>query len=277
MAIFLGLVASCITTYYGPGAAGSGIAELIGYLNGVNYPKFIGISTLLTKVIGVCLSVSARLCIGKEGPLAHIGALLGASILYIPGINFDFLKNNETKRRFIAAGASAGVSVAYGAPIGGTLFVFELSRPTTFWKFTMLWRTFLSCSIAVFVMSILLGIKHGEIEDFSPIILKFGEIQDGDEDINAFYLLMTGISLGVIGGVLGPIFVSVNTSVNKLRKRYLVQKWMKPIEVAVFCFITASFFYFIPFFMRHCVEANESHDVDFKESFRTWCPTDGLG
>jgi chloride channel 7 len=30
---------SCsLTTFWGTGAAGSGVAEVIGYLNGVNYP-----------------------------------------------------------------------------------------------------------------------------------------------------------------------------------------------------------------------------------------------
>ena len=124
-----------MTTYYGQPAAGSGVAELIGYLNGVNMEGFLKISTLITKVIGVTLAVAGKLCVGKEGPLAHIGAIVGASILYIPGLGFEHLRNDETKRLFIAAGASTGVSAAFGAPIGGALFCYELSKPNTFWKF----------------------------------------------------------------------------------------------------------------------------------------------
>jgi len=111
------------------------VAELIGYLNGVNMEGFLKISTLITKVIGVTLAVAGKLCVGKEGPLAHIGAIVGASILYIPGLGFEHLRNDETKRLFIAAGASTGVSAAFGAPIGGALFCYELSKPNTFWKF----------------------------------------------------------------------------------------------------------------------------------------------
>jgi hypothetical protein len=33
---FCGLISGVITTYYGPGAAGSGVAEFIGYINGIN-------------------------------------------------------------------------------------------------------------------------------------------------------------------------------------------------------------------------------------------------
>jgi chloride channel 7 len=80
-----GLFAGILTTYYGPGAAGSGVAELIGYLNGINYPGFIEFPTLFTKIFGVTFAVLGRLCVGKEGPLAHIGAICGVLVLYIPG------------------------------------------------------------------------------------------------------------------------------------------------------------------------------------------------
>ena len=149
-----------MTTYYGPGASGSGVAELIGYLNGINYHHFIGIDTLLTKVVGVALAVSGRLCIGKEGPLCHIGAVWGALVLYIPGLDLKHLQNDETKRIFIAAGASAGVAVAFGSPIGGALFVYELSKPNTFWQFKMIWKVFFSCCICCFTMAIWLGCKN---------------------------------------------------------------------------------------------------------------------
>ena len=82
------MIAGIMTTYYGPGASGSGIAEIIGYLNGVNYPNFISIPTLLTKIIGVTFAVCGKLCIGKEGPLAHIGAILGLMAAYMPGYDF---------------------------------------------------------------------------------------------------------------------------------------------------------------------------------------------
>ena len=72
-------IASYLTAFKAPGAAGSGNAELIAYLNGVNYPKIIGFNTLVVKILGVTLSVIGGLCVGKEGPLAHIGANVGAA------------------------------------------------------------------------------------------------------------------------------------------------------------------------------------------------------
>ena len=81
---FLVGLAVTISLYYGPGAIGSGVAETMGVVNGVNYHDFIGINTLITKVFGVVLAVSGGMRVGKEGPLAHIGSLVGVCCLYLP-------------------------------------------------------------------------------------------------------------------------------------------------------------------------------------------------
>ena len=153
-AMALVLCACLLTIYVGPGANGSGIAEIMGLLNGVNYPNAIGLNTLFVKCVGTILAVSGGLTIGKEGPLAHIGANVGALVCHLPIKGFYTLRNDVIKRQMIAAGASAGVSAAFGAPIGGALFSYEISKPNTFWTFSMLWRVFAACSITTFLLGI---------------------------------------------------------------------------------------------------------------------------
>jgi len=127
-AIFWASLASIITIYVGPGANGSGIAEIFAILNGVNYPKFVGWTSLLVKCFGVIFAIVGPLCIGKEGPLAHIGGVIALCTIHcIPIQAFDFFKNDVSMREFFAGGVSAGVSAAFGAPIGGALFSYELS------------------------------------------------------------------------------------------------------------------------------------------------------
>ena len=87
--MLFGGTAAIMTVYVGPGAMGSGIAELMGFFNGIEIPKLIGLRTLATKILGTSLGVSASLAIGKEGPLAHIGACVGIAVLYLP---LDFMK-----------------------------------------------------------------------------------------------------------------------------------------------------------------------------------------
>ena len=247
-----------MTTYYGPGAAGSGVAELIGYLNGINYPNFISIPTLLTKSIGVTLAVCGKLCIGKEGPLAHIGANIGVISAYFPGLDNEFLHNDDKKRNFIAAGASAGVAVAFGAPIGGALFAYEMSRPNTFWKFSMIWKVFVSCAVANFWLSTLNSIKSLDVQLNDSSALKFGAITGKAEVIPTTLLLPAAIILGVGGGCLGSLFINVNTRMAAVRKAVLTKKWMKPIETFMFCFATASAFYWVPYLFNNC----ETVDVE---------------
>ena len=42
VSVVIVFIGSAVTVYYGPGAYGSGIPEIISYLNGVNYPSVIG-------------------------------------------------------------------------------------------------------------------------------------------------------------------------------------------------------------------------------------------
>lgn len=73
-----------------------------------------------------CLSVASGLWLGKEGPLVHV-ACCCANIIMRP---FENLSNNEArKREVLSAAAAAGISVAFGAPIGGVLFSLEVCLP----------------------------------------------------------------------------------------------------------------------------------------------------
>ena len=93
------VIAACLLTLYvGPGANGSGIAEIMGLLNGINYPDAIRLRTLLVKVLGTLFAVTGGLCIGKEGPLAHIGANVGAIACQLPLEGFKCLRNDVSKR-----------------------------------------------------------------------------------------------------------------------------------------------------------------------------------
>mmetsp|Transcript_22158 Transcript_22158/g.29625 ORF Transcript_22158/g.29625 Transcript_22158/m.29625 type:complete len:170 (-) Transcript_22158:2035-2544(-) len=92
------LFACLMTIYIGPGANGSGVAEIMGMLNGINYPKAIAVRTLITKCVGTVFAVSGGLTIGKEGPLAHIGANVGALVCHLPIKGFYTLRNDVIKR-----------------------------------------------------------------------------------------------------------------------------------------------------------------------------------
>jgi H+/Cl- antiporter ClcA len=152
--IFVAIAAS-LTVYLAPTAAGSGVAEAMGMLNGVLYPDYVSLKVLFVKLFGLGFAVSGGLCAGKEGPLVHMGSIAGIMTAYIPMDIFKYFRNDFEKRKLMAAGIAAGVSAAFGAPIGGSLFAYEISKPSTFWSFSLTWKVFFAASISTFILSIL--------------------------------------------------------------------------------------------------------------------------
>jgi H+/Cl- antiporter ClcA len=150
----------------------------------------------------------------------------------------------------MAAGCSAGVSAAFGAPIGGALFAFEISKPNTFWKFSVIWKVFASCAISVFTLAIISGLMKGTgIDDLSSAVLKFGTIDITPPTIE---VIPSSIIVGALCGVLGGIFVIVNSNLGLLRKKLITENWMKITEATLFSIMTTSTFYWLPHLFPQC-------------------------
>ena len=127
-------IATLLVVFLEPSGAGSGIPEIKCLLNGMKIKRVVRIKTLFTKAIGVLFSVSGGLPVGKEGPMIHSGAILGAGLSQGKSTTMGFdtsfarfqdFRNDKEKRDFVSCGAAAGVAAAFGAPIGGCLFALE--------------------------------------------------------------------------------------------------------------------------------------------------------
>lgn len=160
------------------------------------------------------------------------------------------------------------MAVAFGSPIGGALFVYELSKPNTFWQFKMIWKVFFSCCICCFTMAIWLGIKNQEFKDWSGALLKFGNLSD-TTNVNVFVLIPCAIVIGILGGLMGPLFININTRVNKYRGQLLKTKWIKPIETYFFAFGTATMFFWVAFWTRSCKERDPNVNEEIIK--KAWC------
>ena len=177
------------------------------------------------------------------------------------------------------------MSVAFGAPMGGALFFFELVKPNPYWKFSMLWKTFLSCGTAVATMAMAEGIVHGKFTKWTAASLKFGNIRVAS--ITPSAVVPGAIILGFVSGLLGPLFVNINTRVNAYRARILTKNYQKLIDTFIFAFITSTFWYWVPYYLQSCVsktiltkelafELKEASDtvLDSEEEinvYRAWC------
>lgn len=146
-ALFFASLAASLVRQFAPYACGSGIPEIKTILSGFIIRGYLGKWTLIIKSVGLMLSVSAGLCLGKEGPMVHIASCIGNILSYL----FPKYGRNEAKKReILSAAAAAGVSVAFGSPIGGVLF--SLEEVSYYFPLKTLWRSFFCALIAAFIL-----------------------------------------------------------------------------------------------------------------------------
>lgn len=81
--------------------------------------------------------------LGKEGPLVHIASCIG-NIFTRCFTKFD--RNEGKRREVLSAACAAGVSVAFGAPIGGVLF--SLEEVSYFFPPRVMWRSCWAAMVA---------------------------------------------------------------------------------------------------------------------------------
>ncbi|MGH0144736.1 UNVERIFIED_CONTAM: hypothetical protein FKN15_004236 [Acipenser sinensis] len=121
-ALTFAFLAVSLVRVFAPYACGSGIPEIKTILSGFIIRGYLGKWTLLIKTVTLVLAVSSGLSLGKEGPLVHVACCCGN---LFSGLFSKYSKNEAKRREVLSAAAAAGVSVAFGAPIGGVLFSLE--------------------------------------------------------------------------------------------------------------------------------------------------------
>ena len=83
----------------------------------------------------------------------------------------------------------------------------------------MLWRVFFASSLATFLLSIFTSLSRGTAFSLTDsAALKFGELDDRESSLLD---LPAACVLGVIGGLLGALFIHVNVNLAILRKRLI--------------------------------------------------------
>uniref|UniRef100_A0A8C4GFB6 Chloride channel protein n=1 Tax=Dicentrarchus labrax TaxID=13489 RepID=A0A8C4GFB6_DICLA len=177
------MVGAIIVAYFEPIAAGSGIPQIKCYLNGIKIPRVVRLKTLVVKVCGVICSVVGGLAVGKEGPMIHSGAVVAAGVSQGRSTSlkrdfkiFEYFRRDTEKRDFVSAGAAAGVSAAFGAPVGGVLF--SLEEGASFWNQMLTWRIFFASMISTFTLNFFLSIYHNKPGDLSsPGLINFGRFE----------------------------------------------------------------------------------------------------
>ena len=135
--------------------------------------------------------------------------------------------NNEARKREIfSAAAATGVSVAFGAPIGGILFSFE--EISYYFPKKTLWRTFVCCMVGALVVRTINPYGNGHEIQF-PVEYNVPW---------ATFEVIPFIILGIIGGVWASLFTKLNICWMKYKKKSSLGRYPKA-EVMILTLITA--------------------------------------
>lgn len=211
-------IASWVCVVFARQAAGSGIAEIKVVLGGFIIKKFFGIRTLALKTLCLTLAVASGMALGKEGPMVHVACAWG-NILSRPFMKYA--TNEVKKREILSAAAAAGVTAAFGSPLGGVLFSLEVA--SSYFPPKTMWRSFWCAVCTALVLEVIDPFETGKIVLFSVTITKWH-----------WFELIPMILIGFIGGAMGAAFVKLNVMFTTFRKS---NRWLRSRPWQEICFI----------------------------------------
>ncbi len=190
-----------LVRFFAPAAAGSGIPHLKGVLLG--YRSMVWYRVLWVKFVGGVIGVTGGLTLGREGPTVQMGGALGQML------GSRYHSDALEKRSLIAAGAGAGLSAIFNAPLAGVVFVLEELQGS----FTPL--VFFAALIASMTADVLSRGFMGQNPVFHVTVTSI-------PDLASLHLFLM---LGILAGVLGVLFNRALLTTQRLteaRSRWLL-------------------------------------------------------
>jgi len=206
-------LARLLVVYFSPQAEGSGVQRVEAFYSGDIEPATIAI--LPVKFFGGIAAIGCGLALGREGPTVQMGSSLAGLVSRF------LLKRDDDSKLVDAAGAGAGLAVAFNAPMSGAIFVFE-ELTSSFSQYLLVAATG-AATIAVVVLRLVFGDQFDfVVKQVSPttiwriwpfailgmligvvgalynrIIILLLRISDGNVKLNSVY------RAAVIGAVIG--------------------------------------------------------------------------
>uniref|UniRef100_A0A8K9USW0 Chloride channel protein n=1 Tax=Oncorhynchus mykiss TaxID=8022 RepID=A0A8K9USW0_ONCMY len=253
------MVGAVIVAFFEPGAAGSGIPQIKCYLNGVKIPRVVRL---------------------KEGPMIHSGAVVAAGVSQGRSTSlkkdfkiFEYFRRDTEKRDFVSAGAAAGVSAAFGAPVGGVLF--SLEEGASFWNQMLTWRIFFASMISTFTLNFFLSIYNNKPGDLSsPGLINFGRFES---DVSSVAYNLYEIPLFIVMGAAGKsplLFLDFSTlllvNYGAILKcvcvcvlRYVHRPCLQVMEAMLVAAVTATVSFAMIYFSNDCQPLGPDQSEDY--------------
>lgn len=213
--------------------AKSGISELKMIIAGHVNNEFLKPFLIIKKFVSLIFIISCGgLLLGYEGPLIHISCGVISFIIdrfSSSSLFFQNLNNEAIKREIISIGFVIGISLAFGAPIGGLLFSIENLKWGTRIN-ALAWTGFVCSSIATFIFF--------KIHPFKIITMNGSFAVD---IANGWILFETFpyILVGLLCGFVSLLFIKVHLKLIDLRNKF---KNLEGLPSAMYNLINNSYF-----------------------------------
>jgi CIC family chloride channel protein len=199
------LLARLMVVKLAPTAEGSGVQRVEAVFSREIEPA--SDIVVPVKFFGGLLAMGSGLALGREGPTVQMGASFGNWVS-----KFLLLHDEEDRRVVQAASAGAGLAVAFNAPIGGSIFVFEeLTSNITPW---LLVSTLAAATVAVWLMRWMLGNTLSfAVAQVSPT-----------ESWNKWPFLALGVVIGFLGAIYNVVIMALLRATDKMMKLTSLQR-----------------------------------------------------
>ncbi|TDH74142.1 uncharacterized protein CCR75_002960 [Bremia lactucae] len=260
-----------------------GISEVKTTLNGMKIPHLLRLRTFCCKVIGTVCSVAGGLPLGKEGPMIHrcatkcflrVPTRKSHEAPVVPLLQQVFhrenrrllatipgFRNDREKRDFVACGAAAGVASAFGAPIGGVLFVLE--EGASFWNQSLTWRTLFCAMSATFTLAFFLSGMNDNLS-WGTLGSHTGSFSFGPFASSTYQIweLPLFILMGIGGGLQGALFNGLNTRLARIRSRWIRAPGVAWLEALLVSMLVSSILFSTPFLLGKCHNLPKTHAIE---------------
>lgn len=260
LSVLFASAASLLVNRFSIHAKQSGIPEIKTMLGGFVIKKFLGAWTLVVKSLGLCLAVASGMWLGKEGPLVHVACCVANLFMKLfPAIN----QNEARKRETLSAAAASGISVAFGAPIGGVLF--SLEQLSYYFPDKTMWASFVCAMVAAVTLQAFDPFRTGQLVLFQVVY---------HSGWHAFELLPFAV-IGIIGGLYGALFIRLNMAIATFRTTNKNPFLSRPVlEVIIVALVTALISFPITFLRAQSSELVEhlfAECKDIKDDYLGLC------
>ncbi|MCF7362026.1 MULTISPECIES: H(+)/Cl(-) exchange transporter ClcA [Vibrio] len=194
---------------FAPEAAGSGIPEIEGAMDGIRPVRWWRV--IPVKFFGGMGALGSGMVLGREGPTVQMGGAIGRMISDVFRV-----KNEDTRHSLLASGAAGGLAAAFNAPLAGIMFVVEEMRPQFRYSLISIRAVIISAVSANIVFRLING---------QEAVITMPEYDAPELKALGLFLF-----LGMLFGIFGVIFNRLITLSQDIfvrihknqRKRYLI-------------------------------------------------------